>query len=279
MDASPAKGAATKPSDPILGAAKRTYGELGVAVTILAVWLAISNLTIRVFKPPLLPFLQATFEIFHQWCRFLLEIFVLSWLLPIAEAVSFSLIWVVCLFLPVRPWWPDITVPAAAIDVALVSIAFTRVFSSVDLIIPRDERAAAEAAMTKEQWALIPATEGPIWGPLHRFVERINASIWKWIELLITPLRSLPGILVSIARALLIGIAGSVLMWGFIRLAGYLINVLACRRLDVPVMRIRRRFLGFFGKVLLGAVLGTAAFIVGNGWAADWLASQSNPMP
>jgi hypothetical protein len=60
---------------------------------------------------------------------------------------------------------------------ALVSLAFTRVFQSTDLIVPRSVRAEAESKMTLDRWKEIEIVEGPFWGPVHRFLDRTNARV------------------------------------------------------------------------------------------------------
>jgi len=73
-------------------------------------------------------------------------------------------------------------------------------------------------------------------------------------------------------RAALIGFAGAIVLWGFLRLSGYLINIPLARRSTAPVMRIRRRFFAYFVLNFLGASVAVAVFFVLNAWLADLLA-------
>ena len=148
-------------------------------------------------------------------------------------------------------------------------------FGSTDLIVPRPERAAAEEAMTADHWKEIERLEGPFWGPVHRLLERLNSRIWRLIDslqALIVPAGSRYDKVRAIVRALLIGLAGATLLWGFIRLAGYLINVPMARHSTAPVMQVRRRFLHYFVLNFLGASLAVAVFFTLNAWLADALA-------
>ena len=85
-----------------------------------------------------------------------------------------GLFWTCSLFVFVVPWRPHIVIPGLVTDIALLSLAFTRVLQSADLIVGRSTRAAAERSMTPEMWDEIQKTEGPFWGPIHRFIERVN---------------------------------------------------------------------------------------------------------
>jgi hypothetical protein len=128
--------------------------------------------------------------------------------------------------------------------------------------------------MTTDLWEEIEIAEGSFWGPVHRFLDRANAKIWKLIEAiqrtLCYPLHSFPKFCL-VVRLVLITLAGSALMWGFIRLGGYLINVCAARHLTSPIMEVRKRFFKYFSLNLLGAIAATLIFIVLNGWLAEWM--------
>ena len=81
-----------------------------------------------------------------------------------------------------------------------------------------------------------------------------------------------------LVKSVLMVLAGCILFWGFIRLAGYVINVSAAGRLCLPIMTVRKRFFRYFGLTLLGATVAAAIFIVLNGWAAEhW--KPSLPLP
>jgi hypothetical protein len=176
---------------------------------------------------------------------------------------------------PIIPKWPEIIIPSLITDLALVSLAFTRVFQSVDYIIPRAEREIAENKMTTKLWKDIEKAEGSFWGPIHRLIERINTIIWNLIDsihrIFSYPVRMFPKLSLFVKR-IIIALAGSILMWGFIRLSGYVINVIAARHLDSPIMYVRKRFIRYFILNLIGAIVATAIFIILNGWLAEWTA-------
>jgi hypothetical protein len=62
-------------------------------------------------------------------------------------------------------------------------------------------------------------------------------------------------------------------MWGYIRLSGYLINLLNCRKVSSPIMIVRRRLFKFFSANLIGALIVTGMFFVVNGWAVEYMKS------
>src|SRR5205085_9127638 len=126
--------------------------------------------------------------------------------------------------LPISAWWPEFKVPGWVADFAIVSAALTRVFQTTDLIVPRAERANAEALMTDDHWDEIRSREGRFWGPLHRLTERINVPVWHSIHLLqrgiCYPVRHrVTERHRQIVEQFLIGAAGIILMWGFVRFA------------------------------------------------------------
>lgn len=255
-------------------AAGKTYiKELGLIVTFFILVVTFSNVAYQIFGFRLIPIFRTAFDAFHEGCHFVLHILVYSWLTYFLEWAWYGLMWLCSLLTPIVPWRPHIVIPGIVTDIALVSLAFTRVFQSTDLIVPRADREAAERAMTSNQWEEIQTVEGRFWGPLHRSLERTNARVWHLIDgiqsIATHPLRSFPK-LQRVCRALLITGAATVLMWGFIRLGGYLINVSVCRRLTSPIMTVRKRFFRYFGLNLVGAIVATAVFIVVNGWLAEW---------
>lgn len=255
--------------------AHATYSkDLGLISTFFVVTLTLANLVRRVFGIGLLPFFQATFDAFHEWCHVVLHALVFFWVTGLAEWCWYGITWVGSHLLPITAWKPHIVIPPLVSDISLVSAAFTRVFSSTDLIVPRKERAVAEQAMKPAQWKEIEKLEGSFWGPIHRFLERLNARIWKLIERLqsLIPATRRFAKVRMVARAVLIGLAGAVLLWGFLRLAGYLINVPMARRSAAPIMAIRRRFFTYFVLNFLGASLAVAIFFILNAWLADLLA-------
>lgn len=235
----------------------------------------ISNISYRLFEFKLLPVFELTFDAFHDFCHYIMHLFIFSWLTFILESIWFCLTIICSWFLPIIPKWPLIVIPSLITDLALVSLAFTRVFQSVDFIIPRIEREIAENNMTPKLWNDIAKAEGSFWGPLHRLIERINTIIWNLIDSIhrisTFPIRKFPKLSLFLKRFLIV-LAGSILMWGFIRLSGYIINVSAARHLDSPIMSIRKRFIRYFILNLIGAICAAAIFIVLNGWLAEWTA-------
>lgn len=256
-------------------AGKRYIKEWSLFVTFFVVVVTFSNVAYKIIGIRLIPIFETAFDAFHDWCHFALHIIVYSWLTFLVEWAWYGLVWLLSLLTPIVPWRPHIVVPGIVTDVALVSLALTRVFQTTDLIVPRSDREAAEEAMTRDQWEEIETVEGPFWGPMHRFLHRTNARVWQLIETILPiasfPFRSFSRIQKAI-RALLITIAGTVFMWGFIRVGGYLINVYACRRLSSPIMNVRRRFFRYFCWNMIGGIVAASAFIVVNGWLAEWTA-------
>lgn len=187
-----------------------TYSkEIALVGTFFVLTLTLANFVHRVFGIALLPFFQATFEAFHKWCHIVLHVLIFSWVTALAEWCWYGITWVGSLLLPIVAWKPNLVIPPLVSDISLVSVAFTRVLSSTDLIVPRDQRREAEGAMTPEQWEEIQKLEGRIWGPIHRFLERLNNGIWRLIERLqaLVPVGRFPRVR-SIIRAVLIGFGG-----------------------------------------------------------------------
>jgi len=256
--------------------------ELTLIGTFFVVVVTISNITYTIFGFSLLPIFEVTFAAFHDWCHYLLQILVFSWLTFLLEWLWYILVWTISLIFPVIPWHPDIVVPELVTDFALVSLAFTRVFQSADLIVPRAIRAEAESNTSADQWSEIRIAEGRFWGPIHRFLERVNSGIWNMIDIfakkLTNPIRRFPKLSLFVRR-MLVTVAGSVLMWGFIRISGYLINIPAARHLTSPIMDVRRRLFKYFLLNLVGAIIATAAFFVLNGWLVDYTGPKLNTNP
>jgi len=234
----------------------------------------ISNLTLKLFGFRLVPVVQTAFEAFHEWCHFLANIFFYSWFTLLVENIWYGLTWISSLLFPIIPWRPHFTIPEVVTDFALVSLAFTRVFQTTDTIVPRSEREEAEKSMTPDQWNEIEFTERKFWGPAHKFFDQTNAGIWFLIHffqnILTFNSKKFPKYSLFVERVL-ITIAGSFLMWGYIRLPGYLINLYFARHLTSPIMEIRKRFFKSFTRNFLGAIGATIIFIVINGWLAEWL--------
>jgi hypothetical protein len=261
------------PTTSVKSASKRFSTELGLVGTFFLVFVTISNVAHRLFGFKLLPVVELSFNAFHEFCHWVLQLLVYSWLAPSLEWLWYSVLWLPSRFLSVIPWRPHIVIPGIVSDLALLSLAFTRVFQSADLIVPRQQRAQAETEMSSDLWKDIERIEGPFWGSIHKFLDRLNAKIWASIDavgrVLSYPLgrnaRS-----VAVIRRILIALAGAVLFWGFVRLAGYVINISLAGRLSSPIMVVRRRFMKYFLLNLLGAILATALFILLNGWIADW---------
>ena len=255
-------------------ATKTYFSELGNFLTFFVLVVTISILTHKIFGFRLIPVVKTAFDAFHDFCHFIMSVLVFSWLTYFLKSVWYAITWIISRLFPVIPWWPHIIIPPLVTDIALVSLAFTRVFQTADLIIPRNIRENAEKSMTPAQWKQIERVEGRFWGPVHRFLDRTNAGIWKLIDIaqraITFPFRNSRRY-VTLVRRVLITIAGAVFMWGYIRLAGYLINVPAAGHLKSPIMIVRTRFLRNFGLSLLGAIVATAFFFLCNGWVAEWL--------
>lgn len=255
-------------------AGKSYFGEIGNLITFFVLVVTLSNLAHKLFGFRLIPQIKTAFDAFHDFFHFIMSVLVFSWLTSVCEALWYGFTWLLSLLFSVIPSWPHFIIPAIVTDIALVSLAFTRVFQTADLIIPRRVRESAEKDMTPALWKEIEKVEGPFWGPIHRALDRTNAGIWKLIELIqriLTHLFPHSPRYATYVRRTLITIAGAVFMWGYIRLAGYLINVSIAGHLESPMMVVRKRFLKNFGLSLLGAIGATALFFLCNGWVAEWL--------
>ena len=242
--------------------------------TFFVLVVSISNITLRIFGFRLIPQVKTAFEAFHEFFHDIMHLIVFSWLTYSLESLWYGFTFVCSILLPIIPWRPYITIPPLVADIALVSIAFTKVFRTTDLLIPRKDRAKAEDHMTDALWRQIDRVEGPFWGPIQRFLDRTNAKIWYLIDAIqrfLAKLFRVPRRYEKYIRYALIALAGAVFMWGYVRLAGYLINVYKARNLTSPIMIIRKRFLRQFGLSLLAAIVATLLFILCNGFVAEWL--------
>ena len=139
-------------------ARQKFFKELSLIGTFFVLTVTISNVAYGIFGFKLLPVFKVTFDTFHAWCHFILHIFVFSWLTYFLEWLWYGLIWFCSWFLPIIPWRPRIIIPGLVTDVALVSLALTRVFQSADLIVPRPIR--AEGREQDDLRALGRDTEG-----------------------------------------------------------------------------------------------------------------------
>ena len=253
----------------------KTYlGEMTKFFTFFILVVTFSNLTYTLFGFRLIPLFKTAFDAFHEWCHFLANILFYSWFTIIIQYIWFIITWIGSLVFPIIPWLPNFAIPGLVTDFALVSLAFTRIFQTTDSIVPRSERAKAEKDMTTQQWEEIEIKEGNFWGPIHKFFERINSCIWNLINFLqitLTFRLDQSSKYSKLVRRVLLTLAGSFLMWGYIRLPGYLINIYFGRHLTSPIMKVRRLFFKYFLLNFLGAIGATILFFLINGWIAEWL--------
>jgi hypothetical protein len=256
----------------LLASVKEAQARYAKELTFLGVLFALTitftNFVFHFFHLHLVPFAAASFDAFHTWCQMAIRLFIFSWLAPILDWAWYGLEWLASFFAPVTLRLPHIQVPPTLVDVSLISLALTRVFGGADLFVPRSEREQAERDTSTEQFTEMQALEGWFWGPLHRLCETVNSWIWRLVGTITGFFDSAPRIQPWVKR-IAGGLAAVIFQWGFIRLAGYVINALAARKSSAPIMAIRRRFLKMFVVSLIAALAATAGFFVVNAWLAD----------
>ena len=246
--------------------------ELTVIGSFFALTVGFSNFAYNILGFSFFPLAEYTFQQFHVFCRILLHILVFSWALPIADWTVYAITAILSVFAPIRPWLPEFQLPSWWGDLALLSLVLNRVFQTTDLIVPRSERAEAELNTTQDMRKGISESEGLIGSTLHNFFHEINHRIWQSIDLIETLTLSIfkmfSGNLFfkSAIRRILISLASIIFMWGFIRLSGYIINLIFAWKFDAPIMRVRVRLFKFFIANALGAAFATAFFIFLSGW-------------
>ncbi|WP_299533572.1 hypothetical protein [Ulvibacterium sp.] len=239
--------------------------QLTILGSFLGLCLTISNISINLFEPPLLPFYAKSFEAFHSFCRIILEKIVFSWAVPLLESIIYAISWLGSLVLPIEPIWPKIKVAGLYVDFALISVALTKAFSSVDLLIPHPKREAAMKSLSDKQRNEMWRSEGWFWGTIHRFLEFLNRTNWKILRVILFPTKPFSKIrrfLEPTAKT----IVGSVMMWGFVRFFGYLINVSLAGQLKFEIMDIRKRVMRYVLLNIVAAIIATVIFLAFNGW-------------
>ncbi|MEO6024606.1 MAG: hypothetical protein ABIP64_16130 [Burkholderiales bacterium] len=133
-------------------AGKTYFKEVGLLFTFFTLMVTFSNIAYKLFGFRLVPIVKIAFETFHDWCHLLMQVLVFSWLTFSIEWMWYGFTWLASLLMPIIPWRPHISIPGLVTDIALVSLAFTRVFQSADLIVPRAVREEAERGMTDHLW-------------------------------------------------------------------------------------------------------------------------------
>lgn len=241
--------------------------DLKIVGVFFMAWVTISYVAHRLgFKMP--GVFETTFDAFHEWAHIVLDVFVFSWVTYCLEWLWYGFTWLCSLVLPVIPWRPQLLVPDAVIDFALVSLVLTRVFGSTDVLVPRAER--EQAAHTPELKKQEREIEGPFWGRIHRALDDYNRWVYNFRDWLLKPFDWRPLVWIprvqTIAKLVLTGLAGAVLMQGFVRFAGYSVNLYACRGWKCPMLEVRRRVYRYFWLNFLGAI---GAFLVFY-WASGW---------
>ncbi|MGF2411078.1 MAG: hypothetical protein ACQUYJ_02060 [Ferruginibacter sp.] len=256
---------------------RRKYSnELSKLAAFFLAFMSFVLLIKRFFDIKLLPVVALSLEAFHQFCHAILHFFVFSWVIAAVKIIVYALLWLLSHFTSVLPHWPHISICLLYTDLALVSLALTRIFRSADIVVPRSEREMAEAAMSKQDWKNIEVAEGVFWGSIHRIVEGINKWIWKFINRLhrfiSRPIKKYT-IISDYIYYFIVTIAASVFMWGFIRLTGYLINIIASRQLQSPIMKTRRKFFRHFLLFFAGALICAIIFAYANGFLFELIDS------
>lgn len=271
----------------IIQLGKKSFGnDIALLVSFSVLVLSFINLANSIRGFPLISPFDETLQSLHKFCHQLLDTLVFSWLTHFLRLI----IWVLTLTFPVLiiviPPWENIVIPSIYADISLLSIALTRVFYLADIIVPREKRTEAEKTTTAEQWEQIRKAEGKFWGPIHRFLEKVNKIIWAIFNNLYHVLRFLIICIPNVKKPFVIRwtifktkkilkgyiglllqiILSSAAMWGFIRLGGYTINVVASRKVIAPVMEVRQKLFRHFVLFLIGALLATIGFFWANGY-------------
>lgn len=251
---------------------KETYSNVGLIVGIFFATVTLLNWVHSWLGIQFIPPFELAINGIRDFLHFLLDLIFFRWL-----ALAFNWLWYVVTLLlstfsPILPFLPDYRVPGWYADAALLSIALLRVFESAYLVVPRSERDAAYDETTEEQYRAIDQAQGIFWGRIHSFTHTVNAWLWNLTDYIRK--RILRSGQSRIVRLIVIEVLGGLLMWGFVRLLGYSVNVPLTLNVEAPVLEARRKTFFVFGVCLCTAMLGVVLVYVTSGLLMPYVPNQ-----
>ncbi|HAX48665.1 MAG TPA: hypothetical protein PK850_11220 [Ignavibacteria bacterium] len=248
-------------------AKKKKIGFINVFSFILLT-ITITNFLLKYFSTNGNTIIKIVFNELQFYIHSGLYLLIYSWSTFIFEKLFYFLTWLLSLFLPIAPTTPRIIIPVFVSNALLLSLIITRIFQNTDYIVPREERAKIEKSTSKKQFDKIFKTEGKFWGNLHEKLEEINRKYYKVIEFFHAKLLfkfSKESRYSKFIRSLLIG-AGGIFLWGYVRLAGYIINLIGARKLKYPILEMRRKFFKHFILIMVLAVATSVMIVLLNNY-------------
>lgn len=242
---------------------KETFSRLGLLVGIFFVTVTLLNWVHALLGIRLIPVFEKTVSGFRSFIHYTLDLLFFQWItLAIDWLIYFATLLLSKLF-QISPYLPDFQIPGWFMDLAIISIALLRVFESAYLVVPRSDRESAYSMTTEEHYKAIDIAQGIFWGRIHSLSHIANEWLWKLTDFIrIRIFRSEES---RIVRLIVIEILGGLLMWGFIRLIGYLVNVPLTLNIEAPVLAIRRKVFFVFCVCLCTAIFGIVLFYIVNG--------------
>lgn len=247
--------------------ARKKIGSLNVFSFILLT-ITISNFLLKYLSTNDTTVIKIVFNEIQFYIHSISYLLLYSWSTFIYSKLFYFVTVLLSLFLPITPKTPHIIIPIFVTNILVLSIIITRIFQNTDYLIPREERAKIENSTSKEQFREIFKIEGKLWGKIHEKLEEINRKYYQIIESIHTKLLfnfSNESLYSKIIRSLLIG-AGGIFLWGYIRLAGYIINLIGARKLKFPILEMRRKFFKHFIKIMIFAIVTSVIIVLLNNY-------------
>ena len=250
---------------------KGTAAYLGILVSLtLLTFQFIATLRDR-FGFRMLPVFERTFDEVRRLLHFCMEWLFYHWIAMAFDYAWYCVSLALSVFFPIVPYLPDISIPSYVKEAGFISIIILRVFESAYLAVPRAERDAARAMTTDEQVENIEISMGKL-RPLHHHLHETNRAFYDFSDWLILKLSSLfkshglaEGNLVAIGiRKAIREIYGGMMMFGYVRLAGYIIYVPGTWSIDAPTTRTIRKTFTFFVFCAVVALIAAMVFFWGN---------------
>ena len=250
------------------------WRDLGFIFSFFVVVVSLTNIAYTIFGFRLTEFFAITFDNFHLFLHFVLNVLVFSWLTYLLQWLWFSLTWLGSFILPfVKPWYPQITVPAWISDVMLLSLALHRAYDSAYALVPWEVRDMHYKATTPEMEHEIEVAQGILNWP-HKITHWMTTAIWKLVSQrdgVLTKGLERIGVPATTAEGALKPLAAAVFLWGFIRLIGYSINVgMAGHLRHIPIMVMRDKLMKIFLLSASAAIVVVGVFLYVNGLLLDF---------
>ncbi|WP_149275823.1 hypothetical protein [Pareuzebyella sediminis] len=229
-----------------------------------------TNFIEQKFNFYIVPPIEYTLLIFRDFAHRFLDFFVFSWLNLLMAYIAYGFTTMCSWVFPIYPVLPKVVIPDILKDLAIVSIALTRIFNSADEEVTKEQRIEGEKRTTQAQKSNIFKVEGWLFGSIHWWVQHANKYIWNLVNAIVKKLRFIP-YSKKIIKPLIFSIISSITFWGFIRFIGYTINVVLARKLDYPNMIVRKRYFRFYMLFLITAIIATAFFFIANGTIGKYI--------